>query len=248
MWRAGTELSGTALSCRNSVSWMSCFRDLRSLGQDEFSLPCMTQPIDFSPVLDFHHRAGREQISAEDPPDAVVRRNAGCGLRTRSGAGKRLRIQSRVEGPVHVQVAETGIPASVPQSSCTRASSGNGFPMVASTQFHKTDSVRNSVISIVMRIILIRIGNHCQPQIASLGATCFNPWCRSTMRFGGFTTVSFRCARLRAVSSCWRLCHERKPASPLAPHSGEAWLPVSRAQRARGGTMGNRPSARFLRH
>lgn len=155
---------------------MSCRRSLRSLRQDELSLPGATQPIDCPLVLDFHHGAGREQFAAGNPLHSGLGRNAGCGNPGRSGVGKRLRIQSRVDGPVHVRVVEAGIPASVPPSSGTRAYSGRCLPIVASTQFHETDDVRNFITKIVMRIILILKGRHCQPQIATFDAMCFQPW------------------------------------------------------------------------
>ena len=155
----------------------SCPCDLRSLRQDELSLPGTTQPIDRSLVLDFHHGAGGEQLGAENPLNSSLGRNAGCGKPGRSRVGKRLRIQSRVEGPVHVRVAKAGIPESVSQSSCTRASFGKGLSIIASTVFRKTEDVRNLIKLIVIRIILIRKGDYCQHRITSADARSFHPWC-----------------------------------------------------------------------
>ena len=102
----------------------------------------MTQSVDCSVVFDLHHGAGQKQLGAGDPPDTGVRRNAGCGKHRRTGTGKGWRIQSRVDGSVHVRIAETSSPAAMPQWLRTCARSGNDVLVIASTRCVKVDEIR----------------------------------------------------------------------------------------------------------
>lgn len=173
MRRAGTRLRGWISSRRDLVVWMLRRRSSRSLGQDELSLPRMTQSIDFAFVLDLHQCAGCEQLGAVDSSHYRIGRDAGGSKRSRSGAVRKLRVRSRVERSVHVRVARSGVPASQPQSLSVLAWSDKVFAVVGSIRCGETGGRWRSAMSISNANHSYSNSHRCQPRIVHAHAACF---------------------------------------------------------------------------
>ena len=106
-------------SCRVDTSWSELGVGALpgSLRQDELSPPGVTQPIDFTVVIDLHHDTGLEQHGARNSSHSSMERDARWRDRSRWGAVKEFRVRSGIarSAHVHVQAAETVTAMSKPR-------------------------------------------------------------------------------------------------------------------------------------